>query len=65
MTTETATIHRADWFANAKWGIFNHYLVSEMSPAKNATTADAWNRLIDNFDVKALAAQTASRSWCM
>ncbi len=51
---------RTDWFADRGWGIFTHYLVQEMSPAKFATTTDEWNRLVDGFDVKGLASQIAS-----
>jgi len=60
MNTETQAPHRTDWFARAKWGIFNHDLFSEQSPGKDTTTAEEWNRQVDTFDVKALASQVAS-----
>jgi hypothetical protein len=42
-----------DWFRDARWGVFTHYLgASDMS-------ADEWNRQVDQFDVDALAAQLA------
>ena len=43
--------HRTDWFRDARWGVFTHYLggVDE--------SAEAWNRRIDGFDVKGLADQ--------
>ncbi|MEK6793214.1 MAG: hypothetical protein AABZ39_00435 [Spirochaetota bacterium] len=52
--------HRADWFRDAKWGVFFHYLASPAS-STNAPemTADAWDRRIDGFDVDALADQLA------
>ncbi|MEI6519058.1 MAG: hypothetical protein WCO98_03310 [bacterium] len=45
---------KTQWFCNAKWGVFNHYLTTA------STTADEWNRMVDSFNVKALAAQVAS-----
>ena len=30
--------HRADWFHDARWGVFTHYLASD------ATTVDDWNK---------------------
>jgi len=54
MTTEKSTPHRADWFADCGWGVFTHYLTSPK------TSADDWNRQVDGFDVKALAAQIAA-----
>ncbi|MFA6133723.1 MAG: alpha-L-fucosidase [Phycisphaerae bacterium] len=47
-----------DWFRDAKWGVFFHYLADVAS----ATTAvdisvDQWNRRIDAFDVEGLAQQ--------
>ena len=46
-----------DWFHNAGWGIFTHYL-SEL-PSIDTKTPDDWNRLIDAFDVDGLARQLA------
>ncbi len=43
-----------DWFRDARWGVFTHYL------SANDTSADDWNRQVDAFDVDALAAQLAS-----
>ena len=50
-----ATEHRADWMHSARWGVFMHYLASsaDLPPAE-------WNRLIDGFDVEALAGQLES-----
>ena len=42
-----------DWFRDAKWGVFMHYLGTPEE------SADDWNRRIDGFDVDALAAQLA------
>jgi len=43
-----------DWFHDARWGVFTHYL------GENDANADDWNRQVDQFDVHALAAQLAS-----
>lgn len=43
--------HRTDWFVKAQWGVFTHYLTDA------STTAEAWNRQVDEFDVGALARQ--------
>jgi len=39
------------WFAKCGWGVFCHYLTSA------DTSADQWNRQIDNFDLRGLASQ--------
>ena len=42
---------RSDWFKDAQWGVFTHYLTgANMS-------AEEWNKRVDSFDVKALAGQ--------
>jgi hypothetical protein len=43
-----------DWFHDARWGVFTHYLTA------SDTSADDWNRQVDQFDVHALAGQLAS-----
>lgn len=43
-----------DWFRNAGWGTFTHYLT------KAETSTDEWNRQVDAFNVEALAEQLAS-----
>ena len=40
-----------EWFAQCGWGVFCHYLIDK------DTTADAWNRQVDAFDVAGLAEQ--------
>jgi hypothetical protein len=50
-----------DWFRDAKWGVFCHYLAAPpSSPTGAALTPDDWNHQVDGFDVKGLAAQLAS-----
>ncbi|HCE44365.1 MAG TPA: hypothetical protein DET40_12530 [Lentisphaeria bacterium] len=50
-----------DWFRDAKWGVFTHYLDSPASHSKpSPTDADTWNRRVDSFDVKAFAGQLES-----
>jgi len=43
--------HRADWFRDAKWGVFTHFLTGA-----DMTTED-WNRRVNAFDVQGLARQ--------
>lgn len=43
-----------EWFKNAKWGVFTHYLTSDK------TTSEDWNRRVDSFDVDRLARQLES-----
>ena len=45
-----------DWFRDAKWGIIMHYLTQEVGGDETMSTEE-WNRLVDNFDVDALATQ--------
>ena len=46
-----ATKHRTDWFKDAGWGVFTHYLVGSEMPAED------WNKRVDAFDVPGLVAQ--------
>jgi hypothetical protein len=43
-----------DWFMQARWGVFTHYLGADDE------SADHWNRRVDAFDVEALADQVGS-----
>lgn len=43
-----------EWFKNAKWGVFTHYLTSDK------TTSEDWNKRVDSFDVNRLARQLES-----
>lgn len=40
-----------DWFKDAGWGVFTHYLTGP------TTSADEWNRLVEGVDVQRLAGQ--------
>jgi hypothetical protein len=52
--------HRTDWFHQAGWGLFFHYLADPASSTTQAElTSDEWNRRVDSFDAKAFAAQVA------
>jgi len=42
------------WFAQARWGVFCHYLTTPQ------TSAEEWNRQVDAFDVPGLARQLQS-----
>jgi hypothetical protein len=46
--------HKTDWFKEAKWGVFTHYLTTQ------DVSADDWNRRVDAFDVNRLAEQIES-----
>lgn len=47
-----------DWFFNAKWGLFIHYLADVAGNKQSITlTPEAWNKQIDAFDVHGLARQ--------
>jgi hypothetical protein len=49
-----------DWFLNAKWGVFIHYLAGLPSAdSPEETSVGEWNRRIDGFDVQGLARQLA------
>ena len=48
---------RAEWFYKAKFGVFTHYLAGLQGPIADAA---AWNKMVDSFDVNALADQVAS-----
>src|SRR5690348_11183578 len=53
--------NRADWMAQARWGVMNHYLADWKSRDYNIDmTVDEWNKLIDKFDVEKLADQLQS-----
>jgi hypothetical protein len=45
--------HITDWFHDAKWGVFVHFL------AQDDWSADEWNRRVDGYDVVGLAKQLA------
>jgi len=54
------TMARADtnWFRDAKWGVFVHYLAGLPSADDpEGTTPEEWNRRIDGFDVPGLVRQ--------
>ena len=50
-----------DWFRDAKWGVFVHYLAGLPSADQpEGTTVAGWNERIDGFDVDGLARQLAA-----
>lgn len=46
-----------DWFRDARWGVFFHYLAELYSDETNQMDVDRWNRQVDQFDVTAFASQ--------
>ena len=52
---------RAAWMRDAGWGVMVHYLHDWiMRGQRDQMTPDNWNRLVDGFDVHALATQLKS-----
>jgi len=51
--------HRTDWFRNAKWGVFMHYMADTVLKG-DELRVENWNKAVDGFDVKGLAEQLAS-----
>ncbi|CAG7615470.1 alpha-L-fucosidase [Paenibacillus allorhizosphaerae] len=50
-----------DWFKEAGWGVFCHYLPTPPSTNEGRhLTAEEWNRRVDSFDVGRLASQLES-----
>src|ERR1035441_8398338 len=54
-----AASHRTDWFHQAKWGVFMHYMGDTVLKG-DELTIENWNKAVDSFDVKGLADQLAS-----
>ena len=50
---------RADWLHKARWGVFTHYLAGTVAKG-DKTTVEAWNKIVDGFDVQAHADQIAA-----
>jgi len=50
--------HRTDWFRDARWGVFFHYLaVPTGSELTTIVSSEAWNRRVDRFQTGVVAAQ--------
>ena len=49
---------RTDWFKDAKWGVFMHYMADTVLKG-DELTIENWNKAVDSFDVKGLADQLA------
>ncbi|MFL6446623.1 MAG: alpha-L-fucosidase [Bryobacteraceae bacterium] len=57
---------RASWMKDRKWGVMTHYLADWKTQTDHINiSVDEWNRLVDGFDVEALADQLhgAGASW--
>jgi hypothetical protein len=53
--------HRTDWFKDAGWGVFCHYLADTASNSQPIDlTPDGWNRRVAAFDVSGFADQIES-----
>ena len=48
-----------DWFRDAKWGVFLHYLAENFPDAQNLTIKK-WNESVNNFEVDKFASQLES-----
>jgi hypothetical protein len=61
--------HRAEWMRRARWGVMVHYLADWMwqreadekglsrEEGRKLRSVEAWNAMVDGFDVEALAGQ--------
>jgi len=45
-----------DWFKDAGWGVFTHYLAETVANGEKTTSED-WNKIVNQFDVEKLAGQ--------
>lgn len=50
---------KTDWFRDAKWGVFCHYLTHQPRDVE-PMSADQWNAQVDSFDVPSLVNSVAS-----
>ena len=61
LRAESPAVGRADWMRAARWGVMTHYLADWRAQVDGGEmTVERWNRLIDGFDVEALAGQLHS-----
>jgi hypothetical protein len=52
---------RAAWMPAARWGVMTHYLADWQARAHHLDmSVEEWNKLVDGFDVEAIASQLAS-----
>jgi len=51
--------HNSDWFRDAKWGVFTHYMADTVIKGEEITVAK-WNAAVDSFDVAAFAERLAT-----
>ena len=61
-----AAEHRASWMKDGRWGVMNHYLADWKAQENHLEmNVEEWNKLVDHFDVAALADQlaTVGASW--
>lgn len=58
---KVSAIKRAVWMQEARFGVMNHYLADWISDTNHLDmNVEEWNRLVDHFDVEALANQLQS-----
>jgi len=46
--------HRTDWFKNAQWGVFTHYMADTVLKGPEISVEN-WNKAVDSFDVERMA----------
>ncbi len=56
---EPVVSHRADWMRQARWGVMTHFLAEWIKPEAHSSP-QAWNDMVDGFDVEGLANQLKS-----
>ncbi|MBI5092638.1 MAG: alpha-L-fucosidase [Candidatus Hydrogenedentes bacterium] len=54
-----ARAKRTEWFKDAQWGVFTHYL-SDIALKGAEPTVENWNKVVDAFDVPGLVKQLES-----
>jgi hypothetical protein len=59
LASTAAAQSRSVWMREARWGVMTHFLAEWIAPEAHKTLDD-WNRLVDAFDVQALAGQLES-----
>jgi alpha-L-fucosidase len=50
--------HSTDWFQEAQWGVFTHYLYDTVAK-DGPVSAERWNEAVDSFDVESAASRLA------
>jgi hypothetical protein len=59
--SDDGSAQRSAWMRQAKWGVMTHYLADWQARTNNiGMSVERWNKILDAFDVEALAEQLQS-----